>query len=234
MHANGEAAALLLARAAAVGPRAPTPRRSPARDHVELLRAAAWTTGREHEPARAESLPARRAGRARRQRSRCAPPTCSSTSRASSSTRAARPRPRRRAGAALALLPDGPSAARAMLLAERRQGADARIALRRGGRGGRGGARGRPRGRRRASPSCGRWTAWASRCSGSAATRRASARCARRSSGSQRAAAASTRPARARQPRRRAGRRRPPGRGARGRRRGRRARRATRARRGAG
>ena len=24
-------------------------------DHVKLLRAAAWTTGREHEPARAES-----------------------------------------------------------------------------------------------------------------------------------------------------------------------------------
>ena len=81
---------------------------------------------------------------------------------------------------ALELLPDGPSKVRATLLASRGQGADARVAPP-GGRRGRARRRSRSRAPRATrSPSCARWTAWASRCSGSAATTRASGPCARR------------------------------------------------------
>ena len=222
VHANGEAAALY-SRALQLWDRVadaeeldgPRPRR--------LLRAAALHDRQGARAGPRRDLPARRAARARRLATRCAPPTCSSTSPASSSARAARPTPPRRAASALDLLPEEPSKVRATLLAQRGQGADARVAPRRGRRGRRGGARGRPRRRATRSPSCARWTAWASRCSASAATRRARRRCARRSRGCASAGSIHV-PVLARQPRRRAGRRRPAGRGARGRRRGRRAR----------
>ncbi len=151
----------VLARAAALGSR--RGRRASWRgcDHVELLRAAASTHG-----PRARPRPRRVATCAPRWPSsatatRCAAPACSSTSPASSSTRAARPTPRRRAAARWTLLPEGPSATRAMLLAERGQGADARIAPRRGGRRRRGGARGRPRRRRRGRRAARAGRAWA-------------------------------------------------------------------------
>ena len=206
------------------------------RDHVDLLRAAAWTTGREHEPGPrrdatcaprwhelGDSDPQRSAGAAR------------GASRASSSTSAAPPTPPRRAGDALDA-------------AARRPERGARDAARRawskelmlesryagGRRGRRGGARASPAPRATRSPSCARWTAWASRCSASPATRRARRRCARRCARSREAGLVHTALRTARQPRRRAGRLRAAGRGARARRRGRRAGAPTRARRGAG
>src|SRR3954447_9861468 len=54
VHANGEAAALY-SRALKLWDRVADAETLIGRDHVELLRAAAWTTGREHEPARAET-----------------------------------------------------------------------------------------------------------------------------------------------------------------------------------
>ena len=54
VHANGEAAALY-SRALQLWDRVADAEALAGMDHVELLRAAAWTTGREHEPARAES-----------------------------------------------------------------------------------------------------------------------------------------------------------------------------------
>src|SRR3954468_17027720 len=54
VHANGEAAALY-SRALKLWDRCPAAEQLAGRDHVALLRAAAWTTGREHEPMRAET-----------------------------------------------------------------------------------------------------------------------------------------------------------------------------------
>ena len=54
VHANGEAAALY-SRALQLWDRVANAEELAGLDHVALLRAAAWTTGREHEPARAES-----------------------------------------------------------------------------------------------------------------------------------------------------------------------------------
>jgi DNA-binding NarL/FixJ family response regulator len=54
VRANGEAAALY-SRALQLWDRVAGAEELTGIDHVELLRAAAWTTGREHEPARAES-----------------------------------------------------------------------------------------------------------------------------------------------------------------------------------
>jgi tetratricopeptide (TPR) repeat protein len=55
VHANGEAAALY-SRALQLWDRVTGAEALAGRDHVELLRAAAWTTSREHAPARAETL----------------------------------------------------------------------------------------------------------------------------------------------------------------------------------
>ena len=54
VHANGEAAALY-ARALQLWDRVADAEALTGHDHVELLRSAAWTNDREHEPARAES-----------------------------------------------------------------------------------------------------------------------------------------------------------------------------------
>ena len=54
VHASGEAAALY-SRALQLWDRVANAEELAGLDHVALLRAAAWTTGREHEPARAES-----------------------------------------------------------------------------------------------------------------------------------------------------------------------------------
>ena len=54
VHANGEAAALY-SRALMLWDRVAGAEELTGRDHVSLLRAAALTTGKEHEPARAES-----------------------------------------------------------------------------------------------------------------------------------------------------------------------------------
>src|SRR4051794_6399548 len=115
VHAHGEAAALY-SRALQLWDRVTDAERLAGRDHVELLRAAAWSTGREHDPARAETLlraalaelgdsdPVRSADLlelvAREQFDQ-------GRSAASAQTRRA----------ALALLPDGPSRIRATLLA---------------------------------------------------------------------------------------------------------------------
>jgi DNA-binding CsgD family transcriptional regulator len=115
VHANGEAAALYL-RALKLWDRVADAESLTGLDHVELLRAAAFTTGREHDPARAETLlraalselgdrdPARSAALlemvAREQFSQ-------GRSAAAAETRRG----------ALALLPDGPSVTRATLLA---------------------------------------------------------------------------------------------------------------------
>ena len=171
----------LLARARAVGPRG---RRRGARRRAttsELLRAAAWATG-----ARA------RAGRApRRCCARRSPSSTSSDperaaellerSRASSSpgplARGRGDAPRARSSCC----PTEPSTPRAHVLASARQGADARVALPRGGRGGREALAGRPRGRRQrrrgsaALDAHGRLAVRPRR-----ATRRARRRCARR------------------------------------------------------
>jgi DNA-binding CsgD family transcriptional regulator len=55
VHAHGEAAALY-SRALELWDRVADAEALVGRDHVELLRAAAWATGSEHEPARAETL----------------------------------------------------------------------------------------------------------------------------------------------------------------------------------
>ena len=116
---------------------------------------------------------------------------------------------------------------------QRGQGADARVAPRRGGRGRAGGARGGPRRRRRGRRAARAGRHWACRCSGSPATRRAR-RSLREALARMRERGPDALHVLARQLRRRAVRRRPAGGGARDRRRGRRARRRARARRGAG
>ena len=55
VHAYGEAAALY-SRALELWHRVSEPEALAGRDHVALLTAAAWATGREHEPARSETL----------------------------------------------------------------------------------------------------------------------------------------------------------------------------------
>ena len=182
VHANGEAAALY-SRALQLWDRVANAEELAGMDHVALLRAAAWTTGREHEPARAESYLRAALAELGRRRSRCAPPTLLEhvARKQFSQGRSADAAETRRG--ALELLPPRPSQVRATLLASvvkelmlesRHQEARRRRRRRR--------SRSRaPRATR--SPSCARWTAWAWRCSGSPATTRASGRCARRWTG---------------------------------------------------
>ena len=161
VHANGEAAALY-SRALQLWDRVADAEALAGRDHVELLRAAAWTTGREHEPARAETYLRAALHRARRQRPGARRRAARARRPPAVQPGPLAPRPPRRAASALALLPEGPSGTRATLLAERRQGADARVAPPGGGRGRRGGARGRPRRRRRGRRAARAGRAWAS------------------------------------------------------------------------
>ncbi len=220
VHANGEAAALY-SRALQLWDRVANAEELAGRDHVEPA-ARRRVDDRPRARARARrDVPARGAGRARRQRSRCAPPSCSSSSPASSSTsgRSADAAETRRG--ALDAAPGGAERDARDPARERGQGTDARIASRGGGRrrrrGARGGARRRRRGRRAAL----------ARRHGRRAVRARPLR--RGRAGAARGARALPRrrpgpgPAHARQPRRRAGRLRAAGRGPRARRRGRRA-----------
>ncbi|WP_028064364.1 helix-turn-helix transcriptional regulator [Solirubrobacter soli] len=115
VHASGEAAALY-SRALMIWDRVAGAEELTGRDHVSLLRAAAITTGKEHEPGRAESYL-----RAALQELGDSDPTrtaelmehvARNQFNQGRSTEAAETRRK-----ALALLPDGPSKVRAMLLA---------------------------------------------------------------------------------------------------------------------
>ena len=182
VHANGEAAALY-SRALKLWDRVADAEELIGRDHVELLRSAAWTTGREHEPARAETYlraalaelgdrdPERAAdllelvAREQFNQGRSADAGGDSPPRAGAAARRAESRPARSLLAGLA---------KELMLESRHD--DAIEAAERG-------ARGRPRDERHAWPSCARWTPPACRCSGSAATTTARSSCARPTSG---------------------------------------------------
>ena len=166
VHANGEAAALY-SRALQLWDRVADAEELTGRDHVELLRAAAWTTAASTSR-RAPSPTCARRWPSSATATRCARRSCSSCSPASSSARAARPTAAETRREALELLPDG--AERDARDAARRpgQGADARVAPPGGGRGRRRGDRGRAGRRRRGVRAARAGRARASRCSGSA------------------------------------------------------------------
>ena len=115
VHAHGEAAALF-SRALQLWDRVADAEELAGRDHVELLRAAAWSTSREHEPARAETL-LRAALTEVGDGDPVRPPACWSSLAREQFTagRSAQAAETRRE--ALELLPDEPSATRATLLA---------------------------------------------------------------------------------------------------------------------
>jgi DNA-binding NarL/FixJ family response regulator len=115
VHANGEAAALY-SRALKLWDRVPNAEQLTGRDHVALLRAAAWTTGREHEPARAETyLRAALAELGDRDPARAADLLeLIAREQFNAGRSAAAAETRRRA---LGMLPDDPSEVRATLLA---------------------------------------------------------------------------------------------------------------------
>ncbi len=143
VHANGEAAALY-SRALKLWDRVADAEALTGLDHVALLRAAAWTTEREHEPARAETyLRAALAELGDRDPMRVRGADGASRAQPVQPRPLGRGRgdPPRGARAAARRAEPGPRhAAR-----QRRQGADARVAPPGGRRRGPGGARGRAR-----------------------------------------------------------------------------------------
>ncbi|MBE2315180.1 AAA family ATPase [Solirubrobacter sp. CPCC 204708] len=115
VHANGEAAALY-SRALQLWDRVPNAEELTGLDHVELLRNAAWTNDREHEPARAESyLRAAIAELGDSDPVRTAQLLELTARQQFNQGRSAAAAETRRE--ALALLPEGPSGTRATLLA---------------------------------------------------------------------------------------------------------------------
>ena len=114
VHANGEAAALY-SRALKLWDRVAGAEELTGLDHVELLRAAAWATFREHDPARAETL--LRAALAEVERSGAPRRGCSRCSRGAQFDQGRSADAAETRHGALDLLPDEPSETRAMLLA---------------------------------------------------------------------------------------------------------------------